>query len=48
MTSLIQNTLSFGFPYDENNEEFIYYTNCYGTGTMTKFSEIDIATFFEN
>ena len=39
------------FPYDENNDEFIYCTNCYGTGTMTKFSfsrEIDIETFFKN
>ena len=38
------------FLYDENNNEFIYCTNCYGTCTMTKFSfscEIDIATFLK-
>ena len=36
------------YPIDENSDEFIYCTNCYGSGTMTNFSfkqEVDLSTF---
>ena len=36
------------YPIDESSDEFIYCTNCYGSGTMTNFSfkqEVDLSTF---
>ena len=39
------------YPIDEQSDDFIYCTNCYGTGNLTRFSfsrEIDISTFLEN